>query len=100
MEALACGTPVIAFPAGALPEIVEEGRTGFLVENERQMAEAIAAAGGIDPETCRETARRRFSAAQMTRRYLDLYIDLATRAMAPAFPPNPWRSSPTAPGVY
>ena len=43
MEALACGTPVIAFPNGALAEVVEDGRTGFLVENTREMAAAIAA---------------------------------------------------------
>ncbi|WP_414639759.1 glycosyltransferase [Arenibaculum sp.] len=77
MEALACGTPVVAFPAGALAEIVEHGRTGFLVEDEAAMAEAIEASGGIDPETCRAAARERFSAGAMTRRYLDLYGRLA-----------------------
>ena len=46
MEALASGTPVIAFPNGALAEIVEHGRTGFLVGDEMEMTEAIAAVGG------------------------------------------------------
>ena len=41
MEALACGTPVIAFPSGALPEIVEHGRTGLIVRDAQEMAEAI-----------------------------------------------------------
>lgn len=77
MEALACGTPVIAFPSGALTEIVEHGRTGFIVSSEREMAEAIGDVGGIDPEVCREAARRRFSIERMVARYLDVYDRLA-----------------------
>ena len=77
MEALACGTPVVAYPAGALPEIVEEGRTGFLVEDEEGLARAIGQAAGLDPEVCRETARRRFPLERMTGRYLELYHALA-----------------------
>ncbi len=73
MEALACGTPVIAFPSGALPDIVEHGRTGFLVENAREMAEAIRQADHIQPEVCRQAARRRFSADRMIAEYLRLY---------------------------
>jgi len=84
MEALACGTPVIAFPSGALPEIVEHGVTGFLVENPREMAAAIRAAATLDPEACRDAARRRFSAATMVARYLDLYARLIQRGHAHA----------------
>ena len=73
MEALACGTPVIAFPSGALPEIVEHGRTGFLVNSVEEMALAIDRIGEIDPELCRKTARERFSLGRMTSQYLDLY---------------------------
>jgi glycosyltransferase involved in cell wall biosynthesis len=79
MEALACGTPVIAFPNGALAEVVEHGRTGFLVGDEREMAEAIRAAGTIDPDACRRAARERFSAERTVERYLALYTDLARR---------------------
>lgn len=75
IEALACGTPVIAFPAGALPEIVEHVRTDFLVRS-REMAEAIPAAARLSPTECRDTARRRLSAA-MIDRYLALYEALA-----------------------
>ncbi len=73
MEALACGTPVVAFARGALPEIIEHGRTGFLARNVIEMAEAIVACGGIDPATCRDAARSRFSAGRMTDAYLQLY---------------------------
>ncbi len=73
MEALACGTPVIAFPSGALAEIVEHGRTGFLVRDADEMTDAIAAAGALDPEDCRRAARERFSAERMTARYFDTY---------------------------
>jgi glycosyltransferase involved in cell wall biosynthesis len=80
MEALACGTPVIAFPSGALPEMVEHGRTGFIVRNEREMAAAIHAAARIEPEVCRAAARERFSLERTVERYLALYRDLANRA--------------------
>jgi glycosyltransferase involved in cell wall biosynthesis len=77
MEALACGTPVIAFTAGALPEIVEHGRTGFIVADEQEMAEAIHAAARIDPEVCRRAARERFALEHTIERYFGLYRDLA-----------------------
>ncbi|HEX6013223.1 MAG TPA: glycosyltransferase family 4 protein [Geminicoccaceae bacterium] len=79
MEALACGTPVVAFPNGALADVVEHGVTGFLVRDVWEMAEAIGASGALDPKTCRAVARERFSAARMADRYLALYGDLARR---------------------
>jgi glycosyltransferase involved in cell wall biosynthesis len=77
MEALACGTPVVAFRAGALPDIVEHGRTGYLVDDVEEMAAAIGAAPGLDPDACRAAARARFSAEGMVHRYLSLYESLA-----------------------
>ena len=84
MEALACGTPVIAFRAGALTEIVEHQSTGFLVNDVDGMAAAIKTVDGIDPEACRTAARRRFSAARMTAQYLDRYRELL-EACHPAY---------------
>lgn len=78
-EALACGTPVVAFPNGALAETIEHGRTGFLVNSVEEMAEAIAAVDRIDPEDCRAVARERFSLERMTARYFELYEQLAGR---------------------
>jgi glycosyltransferase involved in cell wall biosynthesis len=77
MEALACGTPVVAFPAGALAEIVEPGVTGFLVSDAREMAEAMVKTAEIDPEQCRAAARRRFSLDRMVERYFAVYERLA-----------------------
>jgi glycosyltransferase involved in cell wall biosynthesis len=58
VEALAAGTPVLAFANGAAPEIVEHGRTGFLVNDEDEMAAMVAKAAEIDPEECRRAAER------------------------------------------
>ncbi|HTG45108.1 MAG TPA: glycosyltransferase [Verrucomicrobiae bacterium] len=76
MEALACGTPVIAFARGALPQIVEHGKTGFIVHNVDEMAEAIREVAEISPEDCRAAAQKRFSAGTMTERYLSRYLEL------------------------
>jgi glycosyltransferase involved in cell wall biosynthesis len=82
MEALACGTPVVAFPAGALAEIIEPGVTGFLVNDVREMAKAIHAAGKIDPERCRAAAAERFSLERMVERYFAVYERLAAAVPA------------------
>lgn len=83
MEALSCGTPVIAYPSGALPEIVEDGRTGFLVQSEREMASALRAVRFLNPQVCREQARERFSADRMARLYMERYRDLTASQAVP-----------------
>jgi glycosyltransferase involved in cell wall biosynthesis len=79
-EALACGTPVIAFPRGALGDTIEHQRTGYLVKTEsiHEMAEAIKSIDAIDPEVCRQVARERFSLETMVGRYFGLYERLAS----------------------
>ncbi len=76
MEAISSGTPVIAFRSGALPEVIDEGVTGFLVDSEDEMADAVKRIGEISAATCREVARRRFDAARMVNDYIKLYESL------------------------
>jgi glycosyltransferase involved in cell wall biosynthesis len=79
MEAMASGTPVIARRSGALPEIVEDGRTGFLADGVAEIATAMRRVDEIDPEACRAAARQRFSAERMCAEYLALYERIASR---------------------
>jgi glycosyltransferase involved in cell wall biosynthesis len=81
-EALAAGTPVIAFPVGALADTIEHGRTGFLVRDVGEMARAIAAAPSIDPQTCRRMACERFSLDRMVQAYFRTYAALARGCVA------------------
>jgi glycosyltransferase involved in cell wall biosynthesis len=80
MEALASGTPVIAFDSGALPEIIEHGRTGYLVENTASMAKALGKVKDLDILDCRASACTRFSAATMLSRYDAMYRQLLQRS--------------------
>jgi len=75
-EALACGTPVISCPRGALPEIVEEGRTGFLVKSEEEGVEAVQRVGVLSRRACRLAAEQRFSLPVCARSYVGLYTEL------------------------
>lgn len=80
MEALASGTPVIAFPAGAIPEIVEDGKTGFLVSDEHQMAQAIRQAPLLSRQDCRQAAEQRCDYPKMIRSYLSMYSQILATA--------------------
>jgi glycosyltransferase involved in cell wall biosynthesis len=82
MEAMAAGTPVIAFPSGALPDIVEHGVTGFLVNNIEEMAAAMHCVSLISPEMCRQTAERRFSRQRMLDQYFSLYKQMLLTNLA------------------
>lgn len=73
LESLACGTPVIALSKGASPEVIENGKTGFLVETESEMVEAVKNINSIDPAQCRHAAEENFSAKKITEKYLEIY---------------------------
>jgi glycosyltransferase involved in cell wall biosynthesis len=73
IEALACGTPVIAFPEGAAAEIVIDGHNGMLVHDEREMARAITDVGSIDPAFCRASAADRYDISVTTAGYEEVY---------------------------
>jgi glycosyltransferase involved in cell wall biosynthesis len=77
-EALAAGTPVIAFRVGALPDVVEHGVTGYLVDDVAQMAEALQLADRLDRAACREVARQRFDLKRCMDGYLGLYRRIAS----------------------
>jgi glycosyltransferase involved in cell wall biosynthesis len=76
VESMACGTPVIAYARGSMPEIVDHGSTGFLVNDAESAAAAVAAAASLDRRECRRVAERRFSAHRMINDYLALYGQL------------------------
>ena len=80
-ESLACGTPVISCPRGALPEIVRPGIDGFLVQSIEEGCEAVAKLGTIDRAVCRRRVEDHFSPRAVVARYLDLYARM--RAAVP-----------------
>jgi glycosyltransferase involved in cell wall biosynthesis len=73
VESMACGTPVIAFPRGSMPELIRDGETGALVETVEQAAAAVARLGNVDRLACRRWVEKRFSAARMVDDYLGVY---------------------------
>lgn len=73
MEALASGTPVVARRIGALPEVITDGETGFLVESAHEMAQAMKDVGKLDRSRCRKVAETRFSAERMIATYIERY---------------------------
>lgn len=83
VEALACGTPVVATPMGAAPEIVEHGKTGFLCSGEDNLALALAASADLERSECRKDVARRFSADRMVADHLALYEKIAARSEMP-----------------
>ncbi|HEX5897468.1 MAG TPA: glycosyltransferase, partial [Thermoleophilaceae bacterium] len=82
-EAMACGTPVIAFPEGSAPELVLDGETGFVVEDEHGMAEAVERLDEIDPARCRASAEERFDVAPVAAAYERAYEQVAQGVRSP-----------------
>jgi len=73
IEAMACGTPVIAYRRGSVPEVMEEGRTGFIVKGLEEAVEAVWRVPKLSRERCREIFAQRFTAARMAGDYLRVY---------------------------
>ncbi|HET8690750.1 MAG TPA: glycosyltransferase, partial [Steroidobacteraceae bacterium] len=77
IEALACGTPVIAHRRGAVPEVIDHGVTGFVVGGVAEAARCVRQVGEIDRRECRRAFERRFTSARMAADYLRLYAQAA-----------------------
>ena len=77
IEAMACGTPVIAYRSGAVPEVMEEGHTGFIVEGLEDAVEAVRRVPELSRKRCREIFDQRFTAARMAHDYVHLYERLS-----------------------
>jgi glycosyltransferase involved in cell wall biosynthesis len=73
VESLACGTPVIAYGRGSIPEIIKHGETGYIVADLEQAAEAVAAVPSLDRSACRADVERRFSHTRMASDYVRVY---------------------------
>ncbi len=86
IEAMACGTPVIGWQRGSVPEVIEPGVTGFIVRSEREALEAIGKVAHLDRRAVRAAFERRFTARRMAEDYVEVYRTLlaAPRAVVPA----------------
>ncbi len=85
IESLACGTPVIAYRCGSVPEVLEDGVTGFIVDNQEDAIASARAIGRLDRHACRRVFEERFTSTVMASRYVSLY-----QALLPAaIPTNP-----------
>lgn len=73
VEAMACGTPVIAYNLGSVPELIKNGKTGFIVENKSEMVRAVGKIGSIQRKACRQWVAQNFSGEKMVERYLEAY---------------------------
>ncbi|MGE5169430.1 MAG: glycosyltransferase family 4 protein [Rudaea sp.] len=84
IEAMACGTPVIAYSHGSVPEVMEQGRTGYIVEELDDAVEAVRRLPGLSRARCREVFEERFTATRMARDYVAVYERLVERPVPAA----------------
>lgn len=95
IESMACGTPVVAYCAGSVPEIVDNGVTGFIVGNHQQALEAVERVDELDRVAVRSQFEARFAVERMAEEYLELYAALADKVRVPFLP----HTRPQEPGV-
>jgi glycosyltransferase involved in cell wall biosynthesis len=80
IESLACGTPIVAFRTGSIPEVVDEGVTGFVVDNVDDAVKALQKVKTLDRKRCREVFEKRFSSSRMVDDYLTIYEQVILRS--------------------
>jgi glycosyltransferase involved in cell wall biosynthesis len=86
IESMACGTPIIAFPAGSVPEVIENGVSGFIVEGEEQAVQAVGRLKTLDRRQVRAQFEQRFTAKRMAQDYLARYEMLSGNLNEPVRP--------------
>jgi glycosyltransferase involved in cell wall biosynthesis len=86
IEAFGCGTPVIAWNCGSVPEVMQDGVTGFIVESEEQALKSIDRVAGLNRKRIRQVFEQRFSAAAMAKAYLEIYASLMNSSSTGATP--------------
>jgi glycosyltransferase involved in cell wall biosynthesis len=79
IEAMACGTPVIAFARGSVPEVVDPGVTGYIVTSIEEAVACVDRARGLDRRECRRRFERRFCATRMAQEYCSIYRNCEAR---------------------
>jgi glycosyltransferase involved in cell wall biosynthesis len=79
VESMACGTPVIAFDRGSMPEIIRHGETGYIVDDIEGAINAVASVSSINRSTCRADVEKRFSSSRMARDYVRVYDTILNR---------------------
>lgn len=84
IEALACGTPVVAFSRGSIPEIIDQGVTGFVVDSVDEAVQAVEEISSLSRERCRQTFEERFSARRMAQDYVAIYQTLVHDRVTPS----------------
>src|SRR5262249_51230220 len=77
IEAMACGTPIIAYDSGSVPEVMENGVTGFVVNEIEQAVEAVSRVRNLSRANCRDVFEKRFTASRMASDYVDSFVRLA-----------------------
>jgi len=76
IESMACGTPVLAFRRGSMPEIIQDGRNGFIVSGVEEMAMKLKDVKNISRKSCRETVEKKFSQERMVKEYIEVYREI------------------------
>jgi glycosyltransferase involved in cell wall biosynthesis len=89
IEAMAAGTPVLAYGRGSMPELIKNGETGFLVENEEEMVEMTHRVPSLDRAVCRNWVQQHFSIEQMVDGYEQLYRKAASGHWSSKNEPEP-----------
>jgi glycosyltransferase involved in cell wall biosynthesis len=83
IEAMACGTPTIAFNRGSVPEVMQEGLTGFIVNDMDQAVAAVEKIGSIERTACRNFFEKRFTATRMAEQYVELFDSMTETPVTP-----------------